>query len=190
MSRKSRNKQRQGDLNNKKVPINEPKKEILVKTEPKPIGRPTTYTEEVASEICERLSKGETLRSICKEPNMPGVTTVHDWRKKSKEFSVCFAQAREEGFEAIAEECLEIADDGSNDYMTITKGDVEYNVEDREVTNRSKLRVETRLKLLAKWFPQKYGEKVDVTSGGEKIQQTSPEQLKEIADLINSNAKK
>ena len=44
--------------------------------------------------------------------------------------------------------------------MTITKGYETYNVEDREVTSRSKLRVETRLKLLAKWNPKKYGEKV------------------------------
>jgi hypothetical protein len=58
----------------------------------------------------------------------------------------------------------EIADDGSNDYMTITKGNKSYNVEDREVTSRSKLRVDTRKWMLSKMNPKKYGDKIDVTT--------------------------
>jgi hypothetical protein len=32
-----------------------------------------------------------------------------------------------------------------------------------------KLKIETRLKLLSKWNPKKYGDKMDVTTDGEKI---------------------
>lgn len=35
---------------------------------------------------------------------------------------------------------------------------------------RSRLRVDTRKFLMAKMKPKKYGDKVDLTSGGEKIQ--------------------
>ncbi len=174
----------------KKTPKKVAAKKVAPKKEVKPKGRPTTYTEQAANEICERMSKGEFLSDICKDEHMPALRTVYHWRDDNKDFLARFVRAREDGFEVMAVDCLKIADDGSNDYMTITKGDLEYNVEDREVTNRSKLRVETRLKLLAKWFPQKYGDKVDVTSDGEKIGGASPEQLRVIAESINNNSKK
>lgn len=56
---------------------------------------------------------------------------------------------KEEQSELMVEDMLEIADDGSNDYMTI-EGDKSYNVEDKEVTNRSRLRIDTR-----KWIASK-----------------------------------
>ena len=34
-------------------------------------GRPSLYTYEIAEEICERLAKGETLRSVCRSDHMP-----------------------------------------------------------------------------------------------------------------------
>ncbi len=131
--------------------------------EAKPRGRPDKFTEAIAKEICERLSTGEPLAWICKDEHMPAVRTVSGWKDAHPDFKANFARAREEGFDAIAADCLQIADDGTNDYMTITKGDESYNVEDREVTNRSKLRVETRLKLLAKWHPKKYGDKLELS---------------------------
>lgn len=133
------------------------------------MGRLTSFTDEAAKEICDRLSTGEPLAWICKDEHMPAVRTVSGWKEAHPDFKADFARAREEGFDAIAADCLSIADDGSNDYMTIVKGDESYNVEDREVTNRSKLRVETRLKLLAKWYPSKYGDKLDITTDGQGI---------------------
>lgn len=69
----------------------------------------------------------------------------------------------------MAEDILDIADDGSNDLMTIQKGSVTYEVENKEVTNRSRLRVDTRKWLMSKMKPKKYGEKMDVTSDGEAL---------------------
>ena len=73
------------------------------------------------------------------------------------------AHAREAGFDAIAEECLEIADETAFDTVINDNG---YRA-NTEWISRSKLRVETRLKLLAKWDPKRYGEKVDVNHGGQ-----------------------
>lgn len=102
---------------------------------------------------------------------MPSARTVHLWllEKGKNEFFQQYLRARNIQAETMFEEILDIADDGSNDYMTITKGNNEYNVEDREVTNRSKLRVEARKWYLSKVLPKKFGEKVDVTSGGKPI---------------------
>ena len=95
---------------------------------------------------------------------MPGVQTVSDWRDKYETFSVNFARAREEGYDAIAQECLDIADESRLDTSEDKNGNLSPN---GEWMARSRLRVETRLKLLAKWCPKKYGEKVEVEQTGE-----------------------
>lgn len=117
----------------------------------------------IKSEICERISTGDPLRVICREPGMPGWVTVYAWKDDDEEFAERFARARLLGADAIAEEALEIADDGSNDWMEKFGRDGEslgYELNGEHV-QRSKLRIETRLKLLAKWFPQKYGERIE-----------------------------
>ncbi len=42
-------------------------------------GRPTIYSPELASELCMRLAIGGSLRSVCEDPKMPGITTVMRW---------------------------------------------------------------------------------------------------------------
>lgn len=139
-------------------------------TPPKKNGRPTIFTPEIGDLICERLSEGESMRTICKADDMPAARTVYYWLRNNPDFLAQYNIAKEESADALIEEMLDIADDGTNDYMTITKGNYEYNVENREVTNRSKLRVDTRKWIASKLKPKKYGEKVDVTSDGKAIQ--------------------
>lgn len=139
------------------------------------MGRPSDFTEALAAEICERLSKGEPLAAICRDDHMPAVRTVSDWKEAHEGFSADFAHAREAGFDQIALDCLDIADDSS--------GDVAEPDEDQEPqphggslkrlkatgaenVQRARLRVETRLKLLAKWDPRRYGDKVQL--GGDE----------------------
>ncbi len=143
---------------------------ILKGSEPKPVGRPSTYTKELADLICSRIIEGKSLRSILNEEDMPDKSTVFRWLREFKEFRDNYDSSVIERTLAMGEEIIDIADEGTNDFMTITKGDVSYNVEDREVTNRSKLRVETRKWLMSKMQPKKYGDKVDVTSDGKAIQ--------------------
>ena len=42
-------------------------------------GRPTIYTQKLASKICERLALGDSLRAICREDAMPHLATVLRW---------------------------------------------------------------------------------------------------------------
>lgn len=119
-------------------------------------GRPSTFTQKVADEICERLSQGEPLRQICRDERMPSWRTVYDWKAAHADFAARIAHAREAGFDAIAEECLEIADETAFDTILTDQGDRPNS----EWITRSRLRVETRLKLLAKWDPKRYGDKV------------------------------
>ncbi len=126
------------------------------------MGRQSTYTEAVADEIVQRLSEGEPLAVICRDEGMPSRDTVYDWEKAITGFAPRIARARELGYDAIATNCLEIADDGRNDTYETEDG-TRTNV---DVIQRSKLRVETRLKLLAKWSPR-YADKL-THEGGEK----------------------
>ncbi len=126
-------------------------------------GRPSKYTPELADEICQRLSEGEPLRQICREEYMPHWSNVYEWMRKDEALAARIAHARELGHDAISEECLEIADDATNDYMDKVRKDGEVVRElDAEHVQRSKLRIETRLKLLAKWSPKKYGDRQEI----------------------------
>jgi hypothetical protein len=131
------------------------------------------FTQEIADKLCEELAtSSKSLRTICNQEGMPTVKTILNWltlgekaEKKDDPFSLFlrqYARAREMQADFLAEEILEIADDGSNDLMTITKGDASYEAENKEVTNRSKLRVDARKWIASKLKPKKYGDRLDM----------------------------
>jgi hypothetical protein len=139
-----------------------PKKAAKKKPPPKKRGRPSKWTDPLAAEICRRLSTGEPLAAICREAHMPHPNSVREWMKARPEFSHAITEAREAGFDALAAECLTIADDTSGDVI-----DSDYGPRvDNGVIQRAKLKIETRLKLLSKWYPQKYGDKIEIEKTG------------------------
>lgn len=121
----------------------------------KPAVRATSYTEEKFSGIIARLSKGEPLAQILRDDGMPGMTTFYDWTYKDPVAAERFARARELGFDEIAASTLVIADE---EPPRTASGGI-----DGGAVQHAKLRIETRLKLLAKWDPRRYGEKVEVS---------------------------
>lgn len=138
------------------------------------VGAPTSYTQDVADEIVRQLSEGVPLASICRAEGMPAVRTVSDWRKAHPEFGELYAAARDDGFDALAAQCLEIADDEREDWTLSKKGVLV----DEAAIARSRLRVDTRLKLLAKWDPRRYGERLALANDREDpITGASDEQL-------------
>lgn len=120
-------------------------------------GRPSDFSQELADLICERISDGESLRSICEDDDLPSRTTVFRWLAKNLDFRDQYARAREEQADVLVEEMLEIADDSSGDEQTDEHGNVRLN---SEFAQRSKLRVDTRKWIASKLKPKKYGEKV------------------------------
>lgn len=132
-------------------------------------GRPSDYTQELADKICSQLAEGISLRTVCLAEDMPSKTTVFSWLRTHPEFLAQYARAKEESADAMAEEILDIADDGTNDWMTMKIGGKETEVPNNEVLQRSRLRVDTRKWIMSKMKPKKYGEKYDVTSDGKAI---------------------
>ncbi len=125
------------------------------------MARKSGFTQPIADEICARLKKGETLRSICRDKHMPAWETVYDWRYKNSEFDGAIARARDIGHDAIAEETIDIVDANPATYEIRDKeGNVLEVRVDSALVQWTKNRVEQRLKLLAKWNPKRYGDRI------------------------------
>lgn len=131
------------------------------KTEKKRGRPPEPVPADIAEEIVEWISNGKTLREYCRQEGKPAWRTVYAWLEKDKDFYASFAHARDLGHDAIAEHTLEIIDTFpivavSENGSRIDSGHVAW----------MKNRVEQRMKLLAKWNPKKYGDKVGVQHEG------------------------
>lgn len=126
------------------------------------MARPSDYTIEKAAEICAEIANGKSVREICRAEEMPAMSTVFLWLSKHKEFSEQYAKAREAQADYLAEELLEIADDGSNDWIERQgkAGEGSIYAVNGEAINRSRLRVDTRKWILSKLQPKKYGDKL------------------------------
>lgn len=131
--------------------------------------RPSEYTIDMATEICTKLSEGMPLTKIAKLDGFPAVSTVYKWLLAQPIFVEMYARAREDAADTLADEILEIADDGSNDTTTQRFGNNEVEVENKEWINRSKLKVDARKWIAAKLKPRKYSDsiKVDQTVTGD-----------------------
>jgi hypothetical protein len=120
-----------------------------------PAGRPAEpIPVELAAEVLHWIGQGKTLREFCRQDGKPCYSTIYNWLDKDPEFATLFARARDTGEDVIAQECLAIADDDSRDVSG------ELGMPNSVAVNRDKLRIDTRLKLLAKWNPKKYGDKL------------------------------
>ena len=94
--------------------------------------------------ICARLAVGETLAMILSDMGIPR-RTVDQWRADDPEIAAQFDAARDDGFDAIASRTRATARG---------KGDSTKDVQ------RDKLIIDTDLKLLAKWDPRRYGDRI------------------------------
>jgi len=147
---------------------------------------PTPYSPEVAEEIFECLANGQSLREICKRPEMPARGNVYAWiRHNTNGFADHWRDAKLAGIESLADDILDIADDGTNDWMERAgkDGKVEV-VADKEHIQRSKVRIDTRKWLLAKLLPKVYGDSTKVQVEDVTVRDLSDDQLlKKIASM-------
>lgn len=122
-------------------------------------------SKEAIPDIIQSISETGNLRKSC-EAHGVKLPTFLRWVGQDDELADQYARAREIGLEAMAHDILDIADDGLNDTYVDDKGNT---LTDHDVIARSRLRVDSRKWLLSKLLPKKYGDKLDVTSGGEPM---------------------
>lgn len=110
----------------------------------KVVGRPSAFTQEIADEICHRLSNGETLRAIIdSSPFMPERKSIYRWLESNEEFRHQYTRARAEQADYYAEQIVDEA---------MTSHDAQI----------GRLRVDALKWAASKMAPKKYGEKVEI----------------------------
>jgi hypothetical protein len=146
---------------------------------------PITHEQFIA--VCDLMEQSTLgIQHLCKQVGI-SKRSFFEFKKKSEDYENRYARSKNIQLDNIADEIIDIADDGSNDFMTVVKGDQEYEVQNKEWVNRSRLRVDSRKWLLSKLNPKKYGDKLDLTSGGEKLK-TPPTEMHVIIDRPKENA--
>ena len=116
-------------------------------------GRPSTYTEEMAARICAAVAVSQhgLRKTLESDPELPAFGTVIEWRNNHSSFSSAYAHAKNQQVQAMAEDIVDLAND------------------DTLEPNDKRIRIDTRKWLLSKLIPRTYGDKLDVTSGGEAL---------------------
>ena len=142
-------------------------------------GRPSTYSAELAKEICDTISSSSKgTKTLCKEnPHWPSQATLFTWLKNHEEFSEQYARSKQAQIELLVDEILEIADDSSNDCVVNEQG---IPVFSNAVLTRAKLQIDTRKWLACKLLPKVYGNKLESTHA------LSDANQKEITLLFNT----
>ena len=152
------------------------------------VGRPSDYTADIARAILARIAEGETLLQICRDDGMPNRRTVTRWCLKNEPFRLAMLRARELQMEAFGDEIVEISDDSTCDTVTKTgRNGAKYEAVDHEHINRSKLRVETRWKLMQTVGASVFGARSTVKHEGEmtvKHELSDRERARRLAFLL------
>lgn len=117
------------------------------------IGRPTIFNAALTGLILDRMCAGESLRSICRDPAMPNISTVIDWVSKDTIFAAQYARARELQADALFEDLFALANTPEGEDSAV-------------LINRDRLRSDNMKWVLSKIIPKRFGDKSQVEVSG------------------------
>ena len=134
------------------------------------------YTQQEIDDKLEMIFKdiaenGMSLRQAVKGYEMPCMNTVLKWLSESPDKMRQYVHAREARADLLFEEILEIADKQGEDVI----GTDEFGNEiiNHNIIHRNRLQIDARKWMLGKMSPNRFGDKLDITSGNEPIQNTT-----------------
>lgn len=160
----------------------------MVKKQGRP---PEPFDETVADAICELLMQGWSLRRVLREGSdqledsdgkliqMPTVRVFFRWLREVESFRKQYAYAKQEAADAQYEELGDIADDAIRNAMSVDPK------ASGAIVNAHRLKADNLKWMMSKMKPKKYGEKLDLTSDGKRIEQT-PIIVSEIKPRVNT----
>lgn len=133
------------------------------------------YTEEERKALAESIildiaERHKSARAACKKHDVKTSSFLR-WVRESEEIANKYMRAMELRQDALFDEIIEIADSQENDVSIDADGNKIIN---HNIVQRNKLQIDARKWSLAKMNPRKYGDKVDVTTDGEKITGNPP----------------
>jgi hypothetical protein len=144
------------------------------------------FSEQLAIEVCERVSSGELLINIAADEHMPTVRRITQWLKSNSDFAALYRESINDRLTIFEEEVIKIADDASRDFRDVIKNGRTVRVLDGEAIARAKLRVEVRFRHLKALKPSVWGEQstLNVKSADTDIENMSQEELdQKLAEL-------
>jgi hypothetical protein len=121
------------------------------------MARITEYNYDLCVEICNQLADGQNIKRILdSKTNYPDWTTFRRWKQNNEELRTLYISSQQD--KAIA---LENELDDLRDLLTAKEIDHQtYNV-----------LAQTLKWKMAKFYPKVFGDRTDITSGGEKLEQ-------------------
>ncbi len=119
--------------------------------------------------VCERIARGESLRTICKDKDMPTARGVLKWLNADGNDAAVqqYARAREEQADFYADEIIGIADDESLD------------------PNSRRIMIDARKWAASKLRPKVYGDKLAL--GGADDLPAIKQEVREAADAFTNS---
>lgn len=128
------------------------------------MGRPSIYTDELAKEICLRISNGRSLSSVCRDKDMPSRSLVYDWLadEEKQDFMDRYREADLQRADFHADEMIEIADSVEADTAEVAK---------------ARLQIDTRKWQVARMNATKYGDKQQVDNISSDKSMSPPQPL-------------
>lgn len=119
-------------------------------------GRPSSFTPELGDYICAQLAEGRSLRRVLKEDGMPAMSTIFRWLidDDKQKFQEQYTRAKAESADALADEIIDLAHSVRNGSVDPQSARV---AGDLMKWSASKLK------------PKVYGDKLDLTTGNEKL---------------------
>lgn len=117
------------------------------------MGMPTSYTEEMGNRVCEAVKASQSgLRTTLKaDGSLPSLEIVMRWLDQYASFRSQYTLAKNDQLRLMAEDIVDLSNDESLE------------------PNDKRIRIDTRKWLLSKLIPKTYGDKLDLTSGGEAM---------------------
>lgn len=124
------------------------------------------FSQEIFDTICERISDGESVNSICSGDDMPSRTSFYDWIGRAKELADKYARATEVRADRVFDELLQIADTPLIGEKVKIDKDGKKEVQRGDMIEHRRLQVDARKWALARMSPRKYGDRLGLDHSG------------------------
>ena len=121
----------------------------------------------ITDDVCDKIANGKSMRDSLKEINISW-TTFSRWIEEDEEKRLQYARAMSFRADYLFQEIIDISDtpqEGVTIKKTLRGTETEYG----DMINHRRLQIDTRKWALSKMNPKKYGDKLDVTTDGDKI---------------------
>lgn len=127
------------------------------------MARPSEYNFEMCQTICEEVANGFNIKTVLKSKNeYPDFSTWCRWKRNNEELRNLYVNAMQDKAESEIEEIDYIRDQ-------LKAGEIE--------PSAANVLIQTGKWLSSKFYPKMFGDKIDLTSGGEKLPQVTIFQL-------------